>query len=152
MLKQSIAAPCLESALDGQRLKDSELAADWKAAYDMVAEIMISAAEGDAAGRPPFWEATVVAHELRRFDIATFRVQTSTPLRYLPGPAWPAARAQRFSTWCLVLSAMAPAAAMSGSAAPSSRSVVPRWPITRSKCQSFSLGSPACAVRRSAPV
>lgn len=61
------------------------LAADWKDAYDMVAEIMISAAEEDAARRPPFWEATVVAHELRRFDIATFRVATGEPLPYLPG-------------------------------------------------------------------
>jgi hemoglobin-like flavoprotein len=63
----------------------AELAADWKAAYDLVAEIMISAAEEDAAGRPPFWEATVVAYELHRFDIATFRVVTSEPLQYLPG-------------------------------------------------------------------
>jgi hypothetical protein len=47
---------------------------------------------------------------------------------------------------------MAAAAAMSGSAAPSSRSVAPRWPITRPKCQSFGLGSAACAARRSAPV
>jgi len=61
------------------------LAADWKDAYDMVAEIMISAAEEDALRRPPFWEATVVAHELRRFDIATFRVATGEPLPYLPG-------------------------------------------------------------------
>lgn len=51
----------------------------------MVAEIMISAAEEDALRRPPFWEATVVAHELRRFDIATFRVATGEPLPYLPG-------------------------------------------------------------------
>lgn len=61
------------------------LAADWKDAYDMVAGIMISAAEEDAPRRPPFWEATVVAHELRRFDIATFRVATGEPLPYLPG-------------------------------------------------------------------
>jgi NAD(P)H-flavin reductase len=34
---------------------------------------------------PPFWEATVLAHELRRFDIAAFRVVTSERLDYLPG-------------------------------------------------------------------
>ena len=62
-----------------------ELSQDWKAAYDAVAEIMIAAAQEDAAQHPAFWEATVVAHELRRFDIATFRVVTSEPLAYLPG-------------------------------------------------------------------
>jgi NAD(P)H-flavin reductase/hemoglobin-like flavoprotein len=62
-----------------------ELSADWKAAYDLVAEIMIAAAEEDAAARPAFWQATVVSHELRRFDIATFTVVTSEPMAYLPG-------------------------------------------------------------------
>ena len=62
-----------------------ELSADWTAAFDLVAGIMIAAAEEDAASRPPFWEATVVAHELRRFDIAVFRVATAEPLTYLPG-------------------------------------------------------------------
>ncbi len=62
-----------------------ELSQDWKAAYDAVAEIMIAAAREDEACHPAFWEATVVAHELRRFDIATFRVVTSEPLAYLPG-------------------------------------------------------------------
>ena len=49
-----------------------ELAADWKAAYDLVAQLMTRAAAEDAGVRPAFWEATVIAHELRRFDIATF--------------------------------------------------------------------------------
>jgi NAD(P)H-flavin reductase/hemoglobin-like flavoprotein len=62
-----------------------ELSQDWAAAYDAVAEIMIAAAKDDQARHPAFWEATVVAHELRRFDIATFRVVTSEPLSYLPG-------------------------------------------------------------------
>lgn len=42
------------------------LAEDWKAAYGLVAQIMIKAAEDDAVDRPSFWEATVLAHELRR--------------------------------------------------------------------------------------
>jgi NAD(P)H-flavin reductase/hemoglobin-like flavoprotein len=62
-----------------------ELSADWQAAYDTVASIMIAAAREDEAARPACWEATVVAHELRRFDIAVFRVVTSEPLPYLPG-------------------------------------------------------------------
>lgn len=62
-----------------------ELSEDWKAAYDTVADIMIAAAREDEATRPAFWDAIVVAHELRRFDIAVFRVATTEPLAYLPG-------------------------------------------------------------------
>jgi len=62
-----------------------ELATDWKAAYDLVAQVMTGAAAEDAGVRPACWEATVIAHELRRFDIATFRVATAEPLHYRPG-------------------------------------------------------------------
>lgn len=62
-----------------------ELARDWQDAYELVADIMITAAREDEAVRPAVWEATVVAHELRRFDIATFRVVTDQPMHYLPG-------------------------------------------------------------------
>ena len=70
-----------------------ELAADWKAAYDLIAQVMIGAAAEDAGARPAFWEATVVAHELRRFDLATFRV--ATPSRCLTCPASPSAWSHR---------------------------------------------------------
>jgi hemoglobin-like flavoprotein len=40
-----------------------ELATDWKAAHDLVAQVMMEAAAEDAAARPAFWEATVIAHE-----------------------------------------------------------------------------------------
>jgi NAD(P)H-flavin reductase/hemoglobin-like flavoprotein len=61
-----------------------DLARDWQDAYEVVADIMIAAARADEA-RPAFWDAAVVAHELRRFDIAAFRVVTDEPLDYLPG-------------------------------------------------------------------
>jgi NAD(P)H-flavin reductase/hemoglobin-like flavoprotein len=63
----------------------ADLAQDWQEAYQVVADIMITAARQDESVRPAFWEGTVVAHELRRFDIAAFRVITSEPLDYLPG-------------------------------------------------------------------
>jgi NAD(P)H-flavin reductase/hemoglobin-like flavoprotein len=62
-----------------------ELAADWQQAYQLVSEIMTTAARDDAKFKPAFWDATVIAHELRRFDIATFRLLPSQPLDYLPG-------------------------------------------------------------------
>jgi NAD(P)H-flavin reductase len=85
-----------------------ELAQDWKAAYDAVAEIMIAAAQEDAAQHPAFWEATVVDHELRRFDIATFRVVTSEPLAYLPGQSVTMESEARPRMWRLYSMANAP--------------------------------------------
>jgi NAD(P)H-flavin reductase/hemoglobin-like flavoprotein len=76
-----------------------ELAADWKAAYGLVAQVMTGAAAEDAGIRPAFWEATVIAHELRRFDIATFRVATTEPLPYLPGQSVSMESAQRPRIW-----------------------------------------------------
>jgi NAD(P)H-flavin reductase/hemoglobin-like flavoprotein len=62
-----------------------ELAADWHAAYGLVAQVMTDAAAEDAKTSPPFWEATVLSHEMRTFDTAVFRVVTLDPLSYLPG-------------------------------------------------------------------
>ncbi len=62
-----------------------ELAADWEAAYGLVASIMTEAAAADEKVNPPFWEATVLSHEMRAFDTAVFRVVTLDTLNYLPG-------------------------------------------------------------------
>ena len=62
-----------------------DLAADWAAAYQTISEVMIGAAREDEQHRPAFWDATVVAHERRRFDIAVLRVAVGEPLEYLPG-------------------------------------------------------------------
>lgn len=63
-----------------------DLEEDWKAAYGVVATVMIeAAAEDEQASHPAWWEATVVSHERRSFDIAVLRVATSEPFHYLPG-------------------------------------------------------------------
>jgi NAD(P)H-flavin reductase/hemoglobin-like flavoprotein len=85
-----------------------ELAADWEAAYAQVAGVMIEAAEEDARMRPAVWEATVVDHELRRFDIAVFRVVTSEPLAYLPGQSVSVESSARPRLWRLYSIANAP--------------------------------------------
>jgi len=64
---------------------DAELAADWKAAYGLVARVMAGAAVEDERHHPAFWKATVVACERRAFDIATLTVRTEPRLEYLPG-------------------------------------------------------------------
>jgi NAD(P)H-flavin reductase/hemoglobin-like flavoprotein len=60
------------------------LAQDWTAAYTLVAEVMIAAAD-EAADDPPWWGAEVVAHERRTIDIAVMTVRPENPLPYEAG-------------------------------------------------------------------
>jgi NAD(P)H-flavin reductase/hemoglobin-like flavoprotein len=85
-----------------------EVAADWKAAYELVAQVMIEAAAEDAGRRPACWDATVIAHELRRFDIATFRVAITQPMPYLPGQSVSMEAPERPRVWRLYSMANAP--------------------------------------------
>ncbi len=62
-----------------------ELAADWAAAYDLVAQVMIEAASQDEGVRPPFWTGTVLACERRSYDICVLHVRPEPRLDYLPG-------------------------------------------------------------------
>jgi len=61
-----------------------ELAADWEAAYGLVAQVMVEAADG-AGQEPPWWDAKVVGHERRTPDIAVLQVRPAAPLRYEAG-------------------------------------------------------------------
>ena len=63
-----------------------ELAADWAAAYGLVAQVMAEAADA-ARDAPPFWDAEVVSFERRTLDLAVLRVRTEPPLPYAPGQA-----------------------------------------------------------------
>jgi NAD(P)H-flavin reductase/hemoglobin-like flavoprotein len=60
------------------------LAADWTAAYGLVAEVMIAAAD-EAADDPPWYGAEIVEHERRTIDIAVLTVRPETPVPYVPG-------------------------------------------------------------------
>lgn len=62
-----------------------ELAAEWQAAYGLIAQVMIRAAADDEKVNPPFWDATVLSHEVRTFDTSVFRVVTLDTLNYVPG-------------------------------------------------------------------
>ncbi|HEX2073820.1 MAG TPA: globin domain-containing protein [Geodermatophilus sp.] len=61
-----------------------ELAQSWAAAYELVAKVMIEAAE-EASDQPAYWEAEVVAHERRAVDIAVMQVRPEPAFHYLPG-------------------------------------------------------------------
>jgi NAD(P)H-flavin reductase len=62
----------------------ADLAQDWTAAYQLVAQVMVEAAEA-ASEQPPWWDADVVAHERRSFDVAVLKVKPRNPFGYQPG-------------------------------------------------------------------
>ena len=62
-----------------------ELAADWKAAYDLIAAVMTTAAREDEGRRPPWWRGTIVASERRAFDISVLLVRPEPELGFVPG-------------------------------------------------------------------
>ena len=63
---------------------DDDLAKSWTEAYELVAQVMIEAAE-EVADEPPWWEAEVVEHERRTLDVAVLRILPRPPLAHLPG-------------------------------------------------------------------
>jgi NAD(P)H-flavin reductase len=61
-----------------------ELAKSWSEAYDVVATVMIQAAE-EATEQPAWWDADVLAHDRRGIDVAVLQVRPRTRYDYLPG-------------------------------------------------------------------
>lgn len=64
---------------------DAQLAADWAAAYKLVADVMTAAARDSAHTAPPWWNAEVVRHERRGLDVAVLTLRTDRPLGFRPG-------------------------------------------------------------------
>lgn len=62
-----------------------KLEADWTAAYQIVAETMVGAANRAAEHEPPYWQAEVIDVSRRTFDIAVLRVRTEEPVPYRAG-------------------------------------------------------------------
>jgi NAD(P)H-flavin reductase/hemoglobin-like flavoprotein len=60
------------------------LAADWTAAYELVAKVMIEAAD-EASWSPAWWRAEVVAHERRTIDVAVLWLQPEPAYEYSAG-------------------------------------------------------------------
>ncbi|MGH8835416.1 MAG: globin domain-containing protein [Actinomycetes bacterium] len=61
------------------------VAASWAAAYGLAAQTMLQAAEASADGTPAWWEADVVSHERRSWDIAVFNVKPRRRYNFVPG-------------------------------------------------------------------
>jgi NAD(P)H-flavin reductase/hemoglobin-like flavoprotein len=62
-----------------------ELAQDWAAAYGLVSQVMIEAAQAAEAVNPPWWVAEIVAHERRTFDVAVLTLRPQYLLPFTPG-------------------------------------------------------------------
>jgi NAD(P)H-flavin reductase/hemoglobin-like flavoprotein len=80
----------------GGALGAAPTSTDWEIAFDRATEIMISAAEEDAANAPAWWTAEVTRHELRTPGVAVLTMQPSEPFPHQPGqhlsvqtPRWP---------------------------------------------------------------
>jgi NAD(P)H-flavin reductase len=65
---------------------DDALAASWTEAYELIAQVMIKAAD-ESTDQPPWWDAEVVDHDRRTVDVAVLTLAPSTPVDYLPGQA-----------------------------------------------------------------
>lgn len=62
-----------------------ELAADWTAAYGLVAQVMQEGAQAAEAVQPPWWVADIVAHERRGFDVAVLTLRPQYLLPFTAG-------------------------------------------------------------------
>jgi NAD(P)H-flavin reductase len=85
-----------------------DLAHDWAEAYGLVARTMIDAAEQAALHMPARWDAEVVAHERRTFDIAVLTVQPEVRYDYVAGQSMAVEIPQRPRMWRYFSPANAP--------------------------------------------
>ncbi|WP_181446852.1 globin domain-containing protein [Streptomyces sp. NTH33] len=87
-----------------------ELQRRWTEAYTLVAHTMIQAADADSAVNPAWWNAEVVRHEQRGFDIAVLTLRLDQPMAYLAGQSVMVEVPTLPSTWRSFTPANAPRA------------------------------------------
>jgi NAD(P)H-flavin reductase/hemoglobin-like flavoprotein len=87
-----------------------QLAADWAAAYGLVAKVMCDAADESARTTPAWWDAEVVGHERRTLGIVVLTVRPHTRLDFVPGQSVAMETALRPRMWRYFSPANAPRA------------------------------------------
>ena len=85
-----------------------ELAADWAAAYGLIARVMVQAAEGASDTTPGWWDAVVVETERRTMEIAVLTVRPEEQYPYLPGQSFAMEVERRPRLWRYFSPANAP--------------------------------------------
>ena len=85
-----------------------ELAADWAAAYGLIATVMVQAAEESETTTPASWAGHVLTVERRSLDIAVIQVQPDPALSFEPGQAMAVEIPSRPRLWRYLSPANAP--------------------------------------------
>jgi NAD(P)H-flavin reductase/hemoglobin-like flavoprotein len=87
---------------------DAELAAEWTAAYQVIARVMVEAADMSAERTPDWWDAEVVSVERRTMDLTLLTVRPARAYHYLPGQSISMEIPQRPRQWRYFSPANAP--------------------------------------------
>jgi NAD(P)H-flavin reductase/hemoglobin-like flavoprotein len=88
---------------------NDRLAADWAAAYGVIAKVMVEAAEESSEKNDPaWWEADVVLVERRTMDVTVLQIRPTQPYHYLPGQSFAMEVPQRPRLWRYFSPANAP--------------------------------------------
>lgn len=85
-----------------------ELAADWAAAYGVIATTMVQAAEESEQLSPAFWNGHVLAVERRSMEVAVVQVRPEPALDYEPGQSFAVETPQAPRLWRYFSAANAP--------------------------------------------
>ncbi|MEU4607350.1 globin domain-containing protein [Kribbella sp. NPDC023972] len=87
---------------------DEDLAMQWTAAYQVVARIMVEAAEMSSESSPDWWDADVVSVERRTMDLTLLTVRPRRAFQFLPGQSVSMEIPQRPRLWRYFSPANAP--------------------------------------------
>jgi len=87
---------------------DEELAAHWTAAYQVIARLMVEAAETSSESSPDWWDADVVSVERRTMDLTLLTVRPRRAFGFLPGQSVSMEIPQRPRLWRYFSPANAP--------------------------------------------
>lgn len=87
---------------------DEELAGHWTAAYQVVARIMVEAAETSSESSPDWWDADVTAVERRTMDLTLLTIRPRREFQFLPGQSVSMEIPQRPRHWRYFSPANAP--------------------------------------------
>lgn len=87
-----------------------EVAADWSAAYNLIATVMVQAADDASATTPAAWEAEITAVDRRSLDVCVLHLQPSESMQYLAGQSMALEAAARPRSWRYYSPANAPRA------------------------------------------
>lgn len=85
-----------------------ELAADWAAAYGVIARTMVDAAEESSETAPAWWDAEVVSSERRTMDVTVVQLRPTEPFEFEPGQSFAMEIPQRPRLWRYYSPANAP--------------------------------------------